>query len=150
MRNKKYRCWKLILILTVVAISGFIAIPFLKERIEKILLLVCDLVLIVVAIILFPLYLEVQSDRIITTLGVFSTVKKLESSFKKRVFMFDDISDICVEGRKILRIYFKDGNQVGISIDGSFRKREIISLVYEARAKIKGYEQQYVTNDTTK
>ncbi len=56
----------------------------------------------------------------------------------------DFILDICVEQRKIVWITLKDDTSISIPIQGRFRRNEIIGLIYEVRAQIKGYEQQYI------
>ena len=144
MRNKKYRPWKNIVILTFFIILSFICLILASERREKIFLIVDAELFSLIDLLLFFLYIEIQEDRVIVRQGVFSRNRAYESSFKKRVFMFDDIKDIEVEGEKVLRIYLKDGYNVGISIMGCIRKNEIIGLIYEVRAQIKGYEQQYI------
>ncbi len=144
MRNKKYRPWKNIVILTFFIILSFICLIWASERWEKIFLIVDAVLFSIIDLLMFFLYIEIQEDRVIVRQGVFSRNRAYESSFKKRVFMFDDIKDIEVEGKKVLRIYLKDGNNVGISIMGCIRKNEIIGLIYEVRAQIKGYEQQYI------
>lgn len=146
MRNKKYRSWEIIIILWVIAIACVVCLILLPtSSLDRIIILVGIGFLVLVTIFLFPMYFEVQMDRIIVRQGVWSSNKSYESSgYKKRVFMFDDIKDIEVEGKKVLRIYLKDGNNVGISIMGCIRKNEIIGLIYEVRAQIKGYEQQYI------
>ncbi len=146
MRNKKYRSWKIIMVLWVIAMACVVfLILFPTSSLERTIILVGSGLIVLVAIFLFPMYFEVQMDRIIVRQGVWSSNKSYESSgYKKRVFMFDDIKDIEVEGKKVLRIYLKDGNNVGISIMGCIRKNEIIGLIYEVRAQIKGYEQQYI------
>lgn len=144
MRNKKYRPWKNIVILTFFIILSFICLIWASERWEKIFLIVDAVLFSIIDLLMFFLYIEIQEDRVIVRQGVFSRNRAYESSFKKRVFMFDDIKDIEVEGEKVLRIYLKDGNNVGISIMGCIRKNEIIGLIYEVRAQIKGYEQQYI------
>ena len=145
MRNKKYRPWKLTVILCAIVIGFALEVLLLPlETWERILLIACLTITVIISIPCSLLYIEVQSDRIVTRLGVGSLNKAYQSSFKKRVFMFDDMIDICVEGRKILRICLKDGSNVGISIDGFFKKNEIIGLIYEVRAQIKGYKQNYV------
>ena len=110
------------------------------------MLIVCASLLIPVIIILSFLYFEVQADRIIVRQGVACLNKAYESSLKKRVFLAEEISDIYVEGKKIVWIKLEDGNFLSFSLDGCFRKNEIIGLIYEFRAQIKGYEQQYVNN----
>ncbi len=144
MRNKKYRPWKNIVILTFFIILSFICLIWASERWEKIFLIVDAVLFSIIDLLMFFLYIEIQEDRVIVRQGVFSRNRAYESSFKKRVFMFDDIKDIEVEGEKVLRIYLKDGYNVGISIMGCIRKNEIIGLIYEVRAQIKGYEQQYI------
>ena len=146
MRNKKYRPWKNIMVLWVIAMACVVfLILFPTSSLERTIILVGSGLIVLVAIFLFPMYFEVQMDRIIVRQGVWSSNKSYESSgYKKRVFMFDDIKDIEVEGKKVLRIDLKDGNNVGISIMGCIRKNEIIGLIYEVRAQIKGYEQQYI------
>ena len=127
------------------AILAFVVFFFVAHEMwEKVLLIASGIVLIIIGIIIFPLYLEVQSDRIVTRLGVFSQNKAYESSFKKRIFMFDELLDIYVENRKILRLQLQDGTFVSVSLGGFFNKNEIIGLVYEVRAQIKGYEQNKI------
>ena len=134
------------MVLWVIAMACVVfLILFPTSSLERTIILVGSGLIVLVAIFLFPMYFEVQMDRIIVRQGVWSSNKSYESSgYKKRVFMFDDIKDIEVEGKKVLRIYLKDGNNVGISIMGYKRKNEIIGLIYEVRAQIKGYEQQYI------
>lgn len=144
MRNKKYRQWMSIIILSVFIIIAVVGTLLTQKKGERIFLIVAGTSLVVINIIISFLYFEIQSDRVVVRQGVFSRNRAYESNFKKRVFIFDDIKDIEVEGKKVLRIYLKDGNNVGISIMGCIRKNEIIGLIYEVRAQIKGYEQQYI------
>ena len=144
MRNKKYRQWMSIIILSVFIIIAVVGTLLTQKKGERIFLIVAGTSLVVINIIISFLYFEIQSDRVVVRQGVFSRNRAYESNFKKRVFMFDDIKDIEVEGKKVLRIYLKDGYDVGISIMGCIRKNEIIGLIYEVRAQIKGYEQQYI------
>ena len=83
-------------------------------------------------------------DTIIVNQGVCSLNKAYESSFKQRIFLFEDIKDITVEQKKIVWIKLKDGNTVSFTIISCFHRDEIIGLIYEVRAQIKGYEQQYI------
>ena len=108
MRNKKYRPWKNIVILTFFIILSFICLIWASERWEKIFLIVDAVLFSIIDLLMFFLYIEIQEDRVIVRQGVFSRNRAYESSFKKRVFMFDDIKDIEVEGEKVLRIYLKD------------------------------------------
>lgn len=133
-----------IIILSVFIIIAVVGTLLTQKKGERIFLIVAGTSLVVINIIISFLYFEIQSDRVVVRQGVFSRNRAYESNFKKRVFIFDDIKDIEVEGKKVLRIYLKDGNNVGISIMGCIRKNEIIGLIYEVRAQIKGYEQQYI------
>ena len=133
-----------IIILSVFIIIAVVGTLLTQKKGERIFLIVAGTSLVVINIIISFLYFEIQSDRVVVRQGVFSRNRAYESNFKKRVFMFDDIKDIEVEGKKVLRIYLKDGYDVGISIMGCIRKNEIIGLIYEVRAQIKGYEQQYI------
>jgi len=144
LRNKKYRQWKLIIMMGAFALLASVSIIFASEKWEHVFLISCTSVFILVDILLFPLYFTVQSDSIIVMQGVFSRNRAYESSFKKRVFIFEEIEDITVEGKMLVWIKLKDGNSITFSIQGCFRKNEIIGLIYEARAQIKGYEQQYI------
>lgn len=148
MRNKKYRIWKVFLICIVLAICTFLISFLIGERWVKIILIVCSAVLMFCAPIGVIQYIEIQSDRIITR-GSNSLNKAYNRSFTKCVFMFNDILDISVAAEKAIWIQLKDGSNVTVALGGFFKKKEITALIYEVRAQIKGYEQQYVTNDTT-
>lgn len=137
MRNKKYRCWKIILMFVIFAILDFILITLLKERSEKILVLVCGIILVAGIIMFFPLTLEVKDDRIITRIGIESLHKEYRGSFKKHVFMIDELRDIYVEKNKTVHMTFKGGKSATFSIMGFFNKSEIINLIYEVQDQIK-------------
>ena len=143
MRNKKYRLWKTMTIIIVIMVFVTASYVLTSELWEKIFIIGFDTILIISVLLMLSIFLEVESDRIVVR-GVASINKAYDSTFRKQIFMFDDIKDIEVEGHKILRIYLKNGYNVGISLTGYFRKNEIIGLIYEVRAQIKGYEQQYI------
>ena len=147
MRNKKYRLWKLLLLLAGITLVCLLSGLLLFDGFEKIFALSGSGICFLVLILYTTLYFEVQADRIIVRQGVFSRNKAYESSFRKRVFMFEDINDITVEGKKIVWVKLKDGNSVSFDINGCFCKNKIIGLIYEVRAQIKGYEQQYVNKN---
>lgn len=141
MRNKKYRSWGLVLVLLAFSIFFFLLLFLATTREDKILLTVCGSGIFLVMLLILPLYVEIKDDRIVASCGIGSPNKKYRSSFKKRVFMLDDMSDISVEGGKLIWIHFKDGNSVSIPLVGILQKTKLTGLVYEVRAQVKGYKQ---------
>ncbi len=143
MRNKKYRSWKGILIVIGLGIIEIVLGIILFSGFKRICCIIFGSITISSAILFFIQYFEIQNDRIIVR-GANSLVKNYDSSFRKFVFMFDEIKDICVEQRKIVWITLKDDTSISIPIQGRLRRNEIIGLIYEVRAQIKGYEQQNI------
>lgn len=131
------------------AIVAFITslLPFVKWG--KIVIIALGAILIMLIPTILPQFLEIQTDRIIAR-GTNSLNKAYNRSFKKCVFIFEDINDVYVEANKIFWICLKNGDNVSIPLNGHINKKEIIGLIYEVRAQLKDYEQQYVTNDTNK
>ena len=132
------------MILCLLAFSVFsLVASFLVSTLEeKILLIVCGSGVAVGILVLFPLYLEVQDDRIVTRLGVTSLNKKYRGSFKKHVFLFDDLRDLYMEeDKKTVHLTFKGGESATFSIAAFVKKEEIIELLYEARAQIRWFDQ---------
>ena len=115
-----------------------------QDKVVVIFSIVGSIVIVSVLILCLTRYFEIQEDRIIVNQGVCSLNKAYESSFKQRIFLFEDIKDITVEQKKIVWIKLKDGNTVSFTIISCFHRDEIIGLIYEVRAQIKGYEQQYI------
>ena len=71
MRNKKYRPWKNIMVLWVIAMACVVfLILFPTSSLERTIILVGSGLIVLVAIFLFPMYFEVQMDRIIVRQGV--------------------------------------------------------------------------------
>lgn len=141
MRNKKYRAWFLILILVVFAAVSFVAFPFVESLEEKIMLISCGSLFIIGVLLLLPLYLEIKDDRIITRLGVTSLNKEYRGSYKKHVFMFDDLRDLYIEDNKTVHLVFKGGESATFSISAFINKKQIMNVLYEARSQIRWFDQ---------
>ncbi len=147
MRNKKYRPWKTVMIILACILVMLITLVLAiikQDKVVVIFSIVGSIVIVSVLILCLTRYFEIQEDRIIVNQGVCSLNKAYESSFKQRIFLFEDIKDITVEQKKIVWIKLKDGNTVSFTIISCFHRDEIIGLIYEVRAQIKGYEQQYI------
>lgn len=140
MRNKKYRLWKAVILLIIIAIAELVIPIFLTETWKKIIFIVIGTLLIAFVPIVILQFFQVKSDRIIAR-GTNSLNKAYNRSIKKCVFMLDTLTDIYVEADKIIWLCLKDGTNVSISLGGFFKKREIVGLIYEVRAQIKGYTQ---------
>jgi len=146
-RNKKYRPWKTVMIILACILVMLITLVLAiikQDKVVVIFSIVGSIVIVSVLILCLTRYFEIQEDRIIVNQGVCSLNKAYESSFKQRIFLFEDIKDITVEQKKIVWIELKDGNTISFTIISCFHRDEIIGLIYEVRAQIKGYEQQYI------
>ena len=130
MRNKKFRGWFLILILVVFAAVSFVAFPFVESLEEKIMLISCGSLFIIGVLLLLPLYLEIKDDRIITRLGVTSLNKEYRGSYKKHVFMFDDLRDLYIEDNKTVHLVFKGGESATFSIV-SYASLAVLSTILQ-------------------
>ncbi len=93
-------------------------------------MLIVGPIAIVIATLIAPMYFEVQEDRIVVFQAVFSTSRMYRSSFKKRIFMFDEITDIYLyENNTEIVICFNDGNRVWFAVERLFIKKQIEELI---------------------
>ena len=119
MRNRKYRAWGLISFLYGFGIVAILLGILVFNGFGQVFMLIVGPIAIVIATLIAPMYFEVQEDRIVVFQAVFSTSRMYRSSFKKRIFMFDEITDI----------YFNDGNRVWFAVERLFIKKQIEELI---------------------
>lgn len=141
MRNKKYRTWGLALILLAIALLAFVSSLLVESSAEKILSIVCGAVILLGVLLMLPLYVEIKDDRIVTRFGVTSLHKEYKGSFKKHVFLFDDLRDLYIEDNKTVHLVFKGGESATFSISAFINKKQIIDVLYEARTQIRWFDQ---------
>lgn len=136
MKNKKYRPFKLWIILIAAVLLGIIATVAFNGWL-KILVLVCTSALFLVLILCLTYWFEVKEDRIIIRHGISSYDKQYRSNFKTRTILFENIAciDLRNSGRDVV-IGLKDGKAILFTISGYSHRNEIVKLVYEIKKQI--------------
>ena len=130
MRNRKYRAWGLISFLYGFGIVAILLGILVFNGFGQVFMLIVGPIAIVIATLIAPMYFELQEDRIVVFQAVFSTSRMHRSSFKKRIFMFDEITDIYLyENNTEIVICFNDGNRVWFAVERLFIKKQIEELI---------------------
>lgn len=125
---KKYRPFKLWIILLSIIVVGALLGGFLMDGWKRVLILVCTSIMFIVFILCATYYIQFQTDRLVIRHGLSSFNKSYRSNIKTRYILFSDIKNILInESSKYVIINLKDENNIMLSLKGYFKIDQIVS-----------------------
>ena len=145
MRNKKYRPYKLWLILIGVLLIAFPVAIFMDEGRLRITMILCLAILVVFTPLCFTYKFEIKNDRVLIRHALSSFNKQYRSSFKTRTIFINEmrtiyIDDISINKFKVndirVRIVLTNGTEISFPISGYFNHREIRALIADVQKQI--------------